>query len=149
MNEQTNDIQALAGRADQLIGALTNAFMSAAETAAERISLASDLAKVQQRMSAFAAVLECVSAQKAPLLEQIANLGDGPADRVKRQMLLTHVNILTTQELSILTRAGAPVEAAQQAITCVDTVEHQGEKPTHRRDGKRFVPANGTNGTTH
>lgn len=122
-----DDMQALSGRAEKLINALTNAILTTAEVAAEKIELASRVAQINQRMTAYAAVLEIVGAQKMALMQR-RDATDGPM-----KALLTHqIETLTVQEIAILESSGAPAVAARTAVETID-------EPVYRRDGKRFV----------
>lgn len=57
-------------RMDALVGALTSAFISTAEVAAERLSLAAQVARIKQRGDAFAEILEGIDARKLELVER-------------------------------------------------------------------------------
>lgn len=132
---QPNDMQALAGRAEQLIAAITDAILSSAEAAAERIELASSVARVQTRMAAFGAVLEAIVAQKAALTGRLA----GAAGAAKA-LLARQLDILAAQELSVLARVGVPEPTARAAVAAADAAPlPPAVTPTHRREGRRFV----------
>ena len=112
----------LTGRAEQLVDALADAIVSTAEAAAERIDLAARVARIQQRMAAFGAVLESVGAQKHALL---LRLDDRALPDSQRRLIEQQVSLLTAQESEILKRAGAGAgaaspEPARQAIGCAD-----------------------------
>lgn len=66
---QANDMNALVGRTEKLVTAISDAILSAAEAAAERVELAAEVARVQQRLAAFSAVVESIAAQKRVLVE--------------------------------------------------------------------------------
>lgn len=130
------DMAALTGRAERLIDAIAGAMLATAEAAAERVELAGKVAMIQQRMAAFAAVLEGVGAQKAALEARAAALPPGAL----RSLLERQVEALTGQELAVLERAGVPAPAAQSALA--------GPCPTppppatlYRREGRRFTSA--------
>ncbi len=133
-----SDMNQLTDRAERLIDALANAIMKTAEVAAEKIELASAVAEVRQRMAAFGAVLEAVGAQKAAVTKQLGNLGD--KDAATRALYQHQLRLLSAQEVSILKQAGINEQHATEALEVADT------KPTHRREGKRFVPVE-SNGT--
>jgi hypothetical protein len=133
-----SDMNQLTDRAERLIDALANAIMKTAEVAAQKIELASAVAEVRQRMAAFGAVLQAVGAQKAAVAMQLADLG---ADDAATRALYQHqLRLLSAQEVSILKQAGISEQHAAEALEVADT------KPTHKRDGRRFVRVNG-NGT--
>jgi seryl-tRNA(Sec) selenium transferase len=139
-----NEMQVLVGRTELLIRAITDAILSSAEVAAERIELAANVARIQQRMSAFGAVLESVGAQKEALAKQVPN-ATGPT----KALLLKQIAMLASQEVAILTKAGIAEPTAVAALAAVEVPTN----PTHRRDGRRFLRvAPGTkrdlNGTT-
>lgn len=127
---QPSDMQQLSARAETLISALTNAILSTAEVAAERLALAAELARVTQRMHAFAAVLDAVGVQKAALLERQAT-ATGPM----KALLGRQVEMLTLQETAILEKVGVPQAQAALAIEMADAPA----KPAYRRDGRRFT----------
>lgn len=133
---QPNEMEALAGRAERMIGALSDAIMRTAEVAAERIELASQVAQVRQRVAAYSAVLEAIGAQKSALANQI-EAASGPM----KALLSKQVEILGQQELAILERIGVPAPAAQAAIEAVDVESRDDRK--YIRDGRRFAPLNG------
>src|SRR4051794_19244385 len=86
---QDNEMQVLVGRTEQLISAITSAILSSAEIAAERIELASNVARIQQRMSAFGAVLESVGLQKEALAKLLPT-ASGPT----KTLLLKQIAML-------------------------------------------------------
>jgi hypothetical protein len=138
MHEQNSatEMEALGHRAEKLVNALANAYMSAAEVAAEKIELASRVAQVRMRMTAFGAVLESIGAAKQPLLERLRTAG-GPM----KALLGYQIEVLTAQELAILEKVGVEPQQARNALTAVDTVRH------YVRDGRRFRAVEGdTNG---
>lgn len=141
-----NEMQVLVGRTEQLISALTSAILSSAEVAAERIELAAEVARVAQRMSAFAAVLESVGAQKEALAKQVPK-----ATGAMKALLLKQIAILASQEIAVLSKVGVPEPTAIAALAAVDAPGEPAPAPvpaTHKRDGRRFVRlAQGTNGT--
>lgn len=96
-----NDMQALVGRTERLVSAISDAILSAAEAAAERVELAAEVARVQQRLAAFGAVVETIAAQKRVLVERLAT-AEGPA----RALLERQIELLGLQELAVLERAG-------------------------------------------
>lgn len=122
-------MQELAGRAGQLIGAVTDAIMSTVEVAAERVELAARVARVQTRMAAFGAVLEVIGEQKKALADRLAD-ADGPAAALLKAQLAA----LTAQEMAVLEEVGMPEPAARAALVAAD-----GDDARYRRDGKRFV----------
>jgi hypothetical protein len=141
----TTDITALTARAERLIDALAGSILSTAEVAAERVELAAKVAQVQQRMTAFAAVLEAVSAQKQALLGKVET-----ATGAMRTLLQQQVEALTAQELAVLAKAGVPQPAAQQAIAAVDAgPEAGGGGKVYMREGRRFARIGGANGNGH
>jgi hypothetical protein len=126
-----SDMNQLTDRAERLIDALANAIMKTAEVAAQKIELASAVAEVRQRMAAFGAVLQAVGAQKAAVAQQLADLGEN--DPAMRALYQHQLRLLSAQEVGILKQAGINEEHAVDALEVADT------KPTHKRDGRRFV----------
>lgn len=132
-----NDMQALVGRTERLVSAISDAILSAAEAAAERVELAAEVARVQQRLAAFGAVVEAIAAQKGVLVERLAT-AEGPA----RALLERQIEMLGMQELAVLERAGVPQAAAQHALAVADAAPARppgSAGKTYRREGKRFV----------
>jgi hypothetical protein len=144
----SNDMQALVGRTERLVSAISDAILSAAEAAAERVELAAEVARVQQRLAAFGAVVEAIAAQKRVLVERLATT-EGPA----RALLERQVEILGLQELAVLERAGVPHATAQHALAVADSAPARlpagGTNKVYRRDGKRFVRLATGAGTGH
>jgi|SRR5579883_579742 len=130
---QANDMNALVGRTEKLVTAISDAILSAAEAAAERVELAAEVARVQQRLAAFSAVVESIAAQKRVLVERFATV-DGPA----KALLERQIELLGLQELAVLERAGVPQATAQHALAATDVVPTDNDK-RYRREGKRFV----------
>lgn len=131
---QQTDMTALVTRTEALIDALTGAILSAAQVATERIELAAQVARISQRMAAFASVLEVVGVQKAALTERLTT-ATGPT----RVIIEEQLALLSRQETAILGKAGVPEEAAREAITAVDAAPLA--VAGYRRDGRRFVKA--------
>jgi hypothetical protein len=134
---QQDEMTVLMGRTERLVSALTGAILSTTEAAAERIELAAQVARIEQRMLAFSSVLEVVAAQKAAILERQKE-AKGPL----KALLGRQVEALTAQECGILERAGLPQEAARGAVKAAD------ENPRlYARNGRKFQPVgNGTEG---
>lgn len=126
-------MDSLTGRAEALIAAITGGIMSAVETAADRISVASELARVNQRLVAFSAAIEALAAQKEALTARLAK-ARGPM----RAFLTQQLGVLTAQEVGILRRVGLADADAAAAVEAADG-------PAYRRLGSRFVRA-GVNG---
>lgn len=139
MNETTgNEMEMLTQRTERLISALTDAILSTAEVAAERIELASKVAQVRQRMNAFGAVLESVGVQKLALTERLEK-----ATGATKALLTAQIEMLTAQETAVLEKAGVAPAVAKAALTVVD------EAPTYRREGRAFRRAElATNGVS-
>lgn len=133
MNDQ-NDMMEMAGRASQIIDAFTSALMNTAGVAAEKINLASEIAAMKMRMEAFSGVLECVAAQKKPLMERL----EGEANPAMRLMIERQLEMLTEQEIAVLEKASVPGKVAKQLVGTVDKA--------YRRDGRRFIPVGSLNG---
>ncbi len=129
-----NDMQVLVGRTEQLIASITDAILSSAEVAAERIELAANVARVQQRMAAFGAVLESVGAQKASLAKRLPE-ATGPT----KTLLLKQIAMLAAQEIAILAKAGVAEPTAVAALEAVEAATDLTTAPTHRRQGRRFL----------
>jgi hypothetical protein len=131
------DMDQMANRAEQLIGAIASSIMSATEAAAERVELASRVAQIQARMSAFGAVLDTIGVQKEALAER-QRIAKGPL----KALLGRQIEALTVQETSILEKAGVAPEAAQGAVKAAD------ESPKlYARSGRKFTQVgNGTEG---
>jgi hypothetical protein len=134
-------MQALVTRTEQHIGAITEAIVSSAEVAAERIVLAAQVARVQQRMAAFSAVLEAIGVQKAALLDRLAT-ATGPT----KALVATQVSLLEAQEVEVLKKVGVPEAAARQALVAVGTASDE-PGGTHVREGRRFRRVETTSGT--
>lgn len=133
----SNDMQALVGRTERLVSAISDAILSAAEAAAERVELAAEVARVQQRLAAFGAVVDAIAAQKRVLVERLAS-AEWPA----RALLERQIELLGLQELAVLERAGVPQATAQHALAVADaapTLPPGSAGRTYRREGKRFV----------
>lgn len=132
------EMQVLVGRTEQLISAISDAILSSVEVAAERLELAANVARIQQRMSAFGAVLESVGVQKEALAKQLPT-ASGPT----KSLLLRQIAMLASQEVAILTKAGIAEPTAVAALAAVEVpaepVSEPITSPTHRRDGRRFL----------
>lgn len=123
MQLNTQSTTDMATASEKMIDALASAWTQVGEVAAERIQgataiaterihLTTELAILQTRMGAFAAVLETVAAQKMPLMQQLAELADGDPRRVHIEH---HVNLLTAMEMKVLQQVGAPAPVAALA----------------------------------
>src|SRR4051812_18524481 len=148
-NNANGDMQLLTERTEKLIGALTNALLATAETAAERIELAAKVCQMQQRAAAFAAVLESTEAARQALTARMAT-ATGPI----RAMLAQQASALAATEVEILSKAGVPAPAAQAALALVDAGpagdSGRSGEGSHKRDGRRFVRVGaGSNGNGH
>lgn len=144
MSENMHDTVA---RAEKLVDSITGAILSTLETAAQRIDLASQVAQARQRAEALAVVLEGASAQRMSL-EARRDAAVGPM----RLLLDAQVKAAQAAEVAILMRAGLSQEDAQAvfapalpAPTEAAPAETEEPKPTHKREGRRFVPVNGSN----
>jgi hypothetical protein len=135
---QPNDMQALTERTERLISALTSAFMSSAEAAAERFELAARVAQINQRAQAFFNVLEITGAQKEAITVRLAN-----AKGAMKLLLENQLASLDAQEVAILAKLGVEPSVAKMAIAEVDQQPAPSTNGTHRREGKKFVPVNG------
>jgi hypothetical protein len=122
-----NEMDDLTARTERLVNAISGAILGTVEVAAERISLAAEVARVSQRMTAFSAVLEAVGVQKDALSVKLA-AAKGPM----RVLIRRQIDLLSAQEVAVLERAGAPAEAAKTAIEATDA-------PLYRRVGSRFL----------
>jgi hypothetical protein len=133
-----SDMNALVGRTEKLVTAISEAILSAAEAAAERVELAAEVARVQQRLAAFTAVVEAIAVQKRALVDRLVT-AEGPA----KALLERQIELLGLQELAVLERAGVPPVTARHALAAVDAAPALppagGADRTYRRDGKRFV----------
>jgi hypothetical protein len=130
------DMDQMTNRAEQLIGAIASSIMSATEAAAERVELASRVAQIQARMSAFGAVLETIGTAKAAVLEQ-QKVAPGPL----KALYTAQLKALTAQETAILAKVGVEPEAAEAAVRDAD--EHP---KLYQRSGRKFQPVNETAG---
>ena len=116
-----------------------------AEVAAERIQAAAEVARIQTRMSAFAAVLEAVGTQKAALQAKLNKPGGAMAKLIERQ-----IKLLTGQETAILAKLGVGPELATQAVKAADrpalqvAPETAGDDDTERITIHQKRGANGT-----
>lgn len=133
----SDSMQQLTDRTAQIVDALASAMLATAETAAEKITLAAEVARVQARMQAFASVLEAVAAQRAALESRMES-ASGPM----RALLARQIECLSLQEVAVLEKAGAPPVVAAKAVDLIEC--RLDEHATHARDGRRFrrVPAN-------
>jgi hypothetical protein len=130
-NTTRNEMEQLAGRAEQLISALSNAILSTAEVAAERLELASKVAQVNQRLAAFSAVLDSIAAQREALETRMTT-----AKGAQRLLLQRQLDLLAAQEVAVLSKAGLDDSQARQALEVAD-------EPSYHRSGRRFVRSNG------
>jgi hypothetical protein len=135
VNANVNEMDAMSGRAERLIAALTGALMSTAEAAAERLELAAAVAAARQRLAAFACVLESVQAQKDALQNRLAT-----APPALRALYARQIEMLTLQEMAVLEKAGVPQESARQALALADAT------PLYERRGSRFLKVGEANG---
>lgn len=126
------NLEQMSSRADHLIDAIASSIISASEAAAERVELASQVARLQTRMAAFGAVLEAVGTQKEVLAGRLES-AQGPM----KTLIEAQINLLTEQETAILVRAGASRDQARNAVVETD-------EPLYQRRGKRFERINGT-----
>ena len=133
MSEQ-NDMAALTGQAHKLIEAISSAIMSTAETAAERIQLAAQVARIEQRMAAYAAVLDAIGAQRERL-EAMAATATG----ARRALYARQIEMLAQQELAILERVEVPETAARKAVALAAGTDR--EQP--RDEAGRYVRKTG------
>ena len=133
-----NDMQALVGRTEKLVTSIAEAILSASETAAERIEVAAEVCRIQQRLAAFGAVVDAIAAQKRVLVERLAT-AEGPA----KVLIGRQIELLELQELAVLERAGVPHATARHALAAADAapaLPPAGDADkTYRRAGKRFV----------
>src|SRR5262245_17164570 len=111
MTVDQTQMQTLVTRTESLVNALSTALIGTVEVAAERLSLAAEVARVSQRLSAFSAVLEAISAAKDGLTAKLATSKGAMRGLVQRQ-----IELLTLQEIGILGRIGVGEDAAQAAI---------------------------------
>lgn len=111
MQNEQDDIRALSNRAERLISALTEALMTAAEVAAERISLASKVVSLEQRMRAYSTVLDIIDAQRGPVLNALKN-----ARGARRLQLEKQLQMLEEQEVEVLSKTGMSKEEAHTLI---------------------------------
>lgn len=131
------NIDQISARTEAIIDKVCGAIMATVDVAAERLELAAELARVKQRMTAFSAVLDAVSAQKQALTERMES-ADGPA----RKLLAHQIELLTHQETAVLQRAGIAPAVASAAISSVDDAERVTVPVVRDRSG-RFT-RNGT-----
>lgn len=122
-----NPIAPLTERVSSIVDALANAFLQGAETAAERIQLAAQVAAVQAKMAAFGSVLEAIAAQKEALQGRL-----GEAAGPMKTLIARQLEVLAAQELAVLASAGIPTDQAAQAIQVAD-------ERVYRREGSKFV----------
>jgi hypothetical protein len=127
------DMQNLTERTQQLVDSLSGAILATVETAAERIQLAAQIAQVHQRMTAFAAVLEAVGAQKTALVARLET-AHGP------------MKAMLERQIEVLDRAGGrrvgagrSVRRGPQAVEIADQGSQDGPAPVYVRDGRRFI----------
>ncbi len=112
--------------------------MSVAETAAEKIGLASRIAQIEMRMSAFGSVLEAIDAQRAPLLARLSS-GSG----AMRALAQRQLDLLADQEVAILGKVDVGEDQARRAVAISLAPDAPAQGGTHNRVGSRFVPVNG------
>lgn len=128
MNDNTNStMEKMTERAEKFINAIGSAFMTAGETAADQIQLSAQVVAIRQRMQAHQFVLEAVAAQKAQVLERMAQ-----AKGALRLAYARQIEVLEAQELGILKSLGIEEDTAKEAI---DSVE---DDKLYRRNGRRF-----------
>jgi chaperonin cofactor prefoldin len=126
-----SDISNVTERTQVLVDSITGAILSTVEVASERIALASEVAKVQQRMDAFSTILETIGTQKEVLEEKVANT-KGPL----RKLYQSQLEALTKQELVLLKKAGVVTEEPEEpAVPEGPPVDGQ----LYKRVGKKFV----------
>jgi len=124
-----SDINDLASRSERLFDAVANVLLGSVEAGVERLEQAGELARLQGRMAVFAATLDAIDAQRAPLLAKLEKATGGMKLLVAKQ-----VDMLNAQEVSVLERAGIGADTARQALAVA-------EKPTSKpaRPGKVVV----------
>lgn len=133
-----NEMEQVTSRVDTLISAITSAMLAPIEAAAERMALAVKVAEIRGRMAAHAMVLDTIDGHKRDLLDQIDGLTGA-----RKALAMKHVELLEQQELAILAEIEVPAEIATQAVRGLPAPTRG---PTHVRNGRRFVPVNGTRG---
>jgi len=149
-----SDMEEMASRANRLINAITRSLMGATEAAAERLEQASEtaqersrlqsqVAQVQVRMSAFAAVLECVDAQRRVIQQR-----QSEATGALKALYTKQLECLAAQEAGILEKVGVAPAVAQAAVQEAD------QTALYRREGSKFVSVRDdkftlTNGKNH
>jgi hypothetical protein len=111
MKRKQNELEMVAGRAERLIGALTDTLVSTLGVAADRVEALARLAQLRCRMGAFWALLEGVAAQKEMLLSRLES-ARGPL----RALLEGQIGALGRQEQMILRQAGVSAEPVPQAL---------------------------------
>ena len=120
----SNVLIPLTERVNAIVDSLAGAFVQTAQTAAERITLAAQLAQVQARMAAFAGVLDAIGAPSEvsgipaeeiglPVLEQLRIFRCAPTarDRIAFEIdidaaLLRLRHELLVRDLRVAIRAG-------------------------------------------
>ncbi len=109
MSENMGD---MADRAARMVDSIAGAFFSAGEAAAEKVELATRVARVNVRMDAFGAVLETIGVRKAALMER-QQTASGPLAR----LIEKQIEMLTVEETALLEKAGVVVaEPERQPI---------------------------------
>lgn len=114
MNQQS-EIEVMARRSEQLISAMTSALMTTMEVAADRLRLASEVSRIQQRLDAFSAVLDVIGAEKESIQAQLEVSKGASKSLLKRRL-----EMLTQQELTVLASAGVPDATATEAVQMAD-----------------------------
>jgi hypothetical protein len=109
--DKPNDMTEMANRASQIVDSIASAMMSAAEVAAQKIQLASDLASMKMRLDAFGSVLDAIDAERTPLLEAMEAASGG-----KKAFLKRRIEMLNEQEMSVLEKASVPTGVARQVV---------------------------------
>lgn len=120
-----SSMDAMSERAERLIGAISGALMSTAETAAMKIELAAQVAQIRQEMAARQSVLGIIADQKLALLEQVEESTGALKLAYQRQ-----VEVLCAQEVGILKGMGIETEVAEQAVSQAD--ENDQNVPVNR-----------------
>lgn len=129
----TSPIELAAERTEQLTDILLDVMVRQMENAAEKWKLATDVVAARQKMAAYRTVLDLIGRDKIQLIGELEQ-----ADSVVMQTALRQqLSVMNRQERGILEQMGVPEDAVTEVIQKVD-------RPLYVRDGKRFVPLNGT-----
>lgn len=140
MNEQSN-IRELTEAAQQSAGTFASVYLSILKQSAERTAAAADLAALAAKLEAQRERLALVVEHFAALLHEAQKAPD-----LFRPALLGQVRALGVRIVELSVEAGGDSEQIQGLVAgqIVSVFPEAGkqleDRPTHKRNGRRFVP---------